>query len=388
MKMKSVNRFFPLVLIVALSFSAACRRQRTESASSTPTPNDQAGATAGGTITTGDTFHFRGTIAGNLKIEMTLLRDGERLSGSYFYPKVGKDIQLKGTIDKSNNLELRESDETGADTGVFKGRWKPSAVQPELDLAQIEGKWSRPDGSKQTAFDVTEQPIKFTGAQRIVPKLIKEAKKEAHYSIEAEYPQIEGGDPRFDKFNREARSMVTKQVAEWKTNQPENEAALTTELPPETGDSTMSIGYDIRYATDDLISVEFSHGEYSRGAAHPNSFTMVLNYDLRNGKKLALGDLFKPKSNYLSAISSFCIKSLKEQSKKKDLLLDDESIQSGAGPKADNYKDWAITRKGLWITFDAYQVGPYAAGPQYVMVPYSAIKDLVNPDGPLGAVTQ
>jgi hypothetical protein len=370
-----------------VAFGAACRRQRSESANSTPTPNNEAGATAGGTIITGDTYHFRGTIAGNLKIEMTLLRDGERLSGSYFYPKIGKDIQLKGTIDKSDNVELTESDETGANTGIFKGKWKPSTVETELDLAQIEGKWSKPDGSKQTPFDITEQPVKFTGPQRIISKLIKEAKEESQYSINVEYPQVEGGDARFDKFNREVRGMITKRITKWKADQTENEGAMTTDLPPETGGSTMDMSYDIRYATDDLISVQFTAGDYFRGAAHPNHFTIAVNYDLKNGKKLALGDLFKPKSNYLSAISSFCIKNLKEQSKKRDLMLEDESIQTGAGPKADNYQAWTVTKKGLWIVFDPYQVGPYAAGPQYVLVPYSAIKDLVNPDGPIGGMT-
>jgi hypothetical protein len=384
--MKLVHRIFPLILAATLIFCASCRRQQTEqSANTNATPAAQSGAPVGGTISAGDTFHFRGTIAGNLKIEMTLVRDGERLSGSYFYPKVGKDIQLKGMIDKSGNVELKESDETGKDTGIFKGKWKSSSAESELDLVEIEGKWSKPDGSKQTAFDVTEQPIKFSDAQRIVPKLIKEANKEKHYTIDVEYPQIEGGDARFDKFNKEARGLVTKQVTEWKTNEAERDADMPSDSPDETNNSDMGIGYDIRYATDDLISVEFSEGGYSRGAAHPNSFTIVLNYDLKNGKKLALGDLFKPKSNYLSMISTYCIKNLKEQSKKKDLGLEDETIQSGAGPKADNYKAWAITKKGLWITFDAYQVGPYAVGPQYVLVPYSTLKDLIKPDGPIGA---
>jgi hypothetical protein len=387
--MKLVNRIFPLILAATLIFCAACRRQQTEqSANTNATPAAQSGTPVGGTINAGDTVHFRGTIAGNLKIEMTLVRDGERLSGSYFYPKVGKDIQLKGTIDKNDNVELKESDETGKDTGLFKGKWKSSSAESELDLAEIEGKWSKPDGSKQTAFDVTEQPIKFSGAQRVVPKPFKEANKEKHYTIDAEYPQIEGGDARFDKFNKEARSLVAKQIAEWKTGEAEREADMPTDSADETNNSDMGIGYDIRHATDDLISVEFSEGAYSRGAAHPNSSTIVLNYDLKNDKKLALGDLFKPKSNYLSVISTYCIKNLKEQSKKKDLGLEDETIQSGAGPKADNYKASAITKKGLWITFDAYQVGPYAVGPQYVLVPYSAVKDLIKPDGPIGALAK
>ena len=157
------------------------------------------------------------------------------------------------------------------------------------------------------------------------------------------------------------------------------------ELPAETSDSTQDIWYDFRYATDDLISVEFSESTYSRGAAHPNQITSVLNYDVKNGKKLALADLFNPKSNYLSVISAYCIKELKQKDKENEL---GEMIQSGASARADNYKAWTITKKGLWIIFDPYQVGPYAAGPQYVLVPYSALKDIVKLDGPVGALAK
>src|SRR5262249_5963211 len=110
----------------------------------------------------------------------------------------------------------------------------------------------------------------------------------------------------------------------------------------------------------------------------------VLNYDVKNSKKLALADLFNPRSDYLNVISQYCIKELKDRQKKdKDSMLDDEMMKSGAAAKKENYEAWAITKKGLWITFDPYQVAPYAAGPQYVLVPYSALKDIVKPDGPI-----
>jgi hypothetical protein len=342
----------------------------------------------GGSAPAGEKFYFRGTIttgAGNLTIEMTLVRDGDRLTGTYFYPKVGKNITLGGTIDKAGNVELKESDESGKNTGVFKGKWKPATDSPDPSLNEIEGKWSRPDGSKETAFRVSQQPIEFTSAVRVTPKVVKEANKEKRYTLDAEYPQIEG-DSRFDNFNREARGLVMKDVAAFKTAETVEESDSTSETPAETLDSTLDIGYEIRYATDDLISVEFTEGEYSRGAAHGNSSTTVLNYDVKSGKKLALADLFNPKSNYLSVISAYCIKALKDRSKKEnDSMLSDELIQSGASPRADNYRAWAITKKGLWITFDPYQVAAYAGGPQNVLVPYSALKDIIKADGPVAA---
>ena len=146
--------------------------------------------------------------------------------------------------------------------------------------------------------------------------------------------------------------------------------------------SYLDIGYDIALAKDDLISIQFSLGSYS-GGAHPNSSSAVLNYDVKAGKVLRLADLFNPGARYLQTISSYCIKDWKKQSKSKDSLLDDATIQSGAGPEVKNYQSWTITKKGLEITFDAYQVGAYAAGPQTVLVPYSALKELIKPDGPL-----
>src|SRR5207244_2665781 len=131
------------------------------------------------------------------------------------------------------------------------------------------------------------------------PKVIKEANKQAHYTVDAQYPELEG-DARFAKFNQEARVMIAKDVAAFKTAETIQETDPGTELPAETRDSTLSNGYDFRLATDDLISVAFTEGMYSRGAAHPNSVTTVLNYDVKNGKKLALPDLFNAKANYLS----------------------------------------------------------------------------------------
>jgi hypothetical protein len=372
-----------LLLVVTLFSLGACRKQP-----SVPRPansNDAAAheAPVGGTAPTGEKFYYRGTIANNLSIEMILTRDGDRLTGTYFYPRVGKNITLGGTIDKDGSVELKESDESGKDTGVFKGKWKAAIDSPDPSLNEIEGKWSKPDGSKETPFQVVQQPIEFSAAVRVNPKVIKEANKEKRYTVDAEYPQIEG-DARFDSFNKEARSLITKNVAAFKTAETAEGTEPADETPAEIQDSTLGIGYEIRYAKDDLISVEFTEGAYSRGAAHPNTTTTVLNYDVKNGKKLALVDLFNPKSNYLSVISTYCIKDLRDQSKRdKESMLDEEMMKSGASPRADNYRAWSITRKGLWITFDPYQVAAYAAGPQFVLVPYPVLKDIIKPDGPL-----
>jgi hypothetical protein len=145
--------------------------------------------------------------------------------------------------------------------------------------------------------------------------------------------------------------------------------------------SDLNVDYTVVLAQDDLVSIKFEVGSYYQGAAHPNSYSDVLNYDLKNGKQLKLADLFKPGAKFLPVIATYSIGDLKKQAKDKGLL--DDLIESGAAPAAKNYLSWNITKKGLGINFDPYQVGPYAAGPQYVMVPYTILKDLINPDGPI-----
>src|ERR1044072_3458820 len=376
-----------IIIVLCLSVLVGCKRAAAPPASGAP-PQSQASASPqldpsqGGAIPVAQTKHFKGSIGSSLDLQMKLLRTGDPLAGRYFFQKGDTRVDLRGNVDKDGNLTLEEFDKSGKQTGLFKGIW---TVDPSDGLATLAGNWSKPptekDSDKKTAFSVHEEPIIFTGDVDLVAKQIKESNKKLNYEIDAHYPQLTGGsNPNFEKFNQVARASVTKKVAGFRKDLEPKEG----EEPPPEGSmgSNLGVSYQVLLAQDDLISVEFDIENYYQGAAHPNTFTEVVNYDLKNGKQLKLADLFKPGAKYLQAIANYCIADLKKQAK--DKSLQDDEIQNGAAPNAKNYQSWTITRKGLGINFDAYQVGPYAAGPQYVLVPYSALKDLINPDGPVG----
>jgi len=285
----------------------------------------------------------------------------------------------QGSLERSDGVQ----DAGNVQTGVFKGKWDTS----DPTAVKIEGTWSKPNGDKQAKFSLIEEPISFSSGLELVTKRIKESDNKLKYDIEAQYPQISGStEARITRFNSLAKSLVLKKIGEFKKDMAER--AAEEEQSPSDSDmrSDLGIGYQIALANDHLVSVGFGIGGYSRGAAHPYSYTEPINYDLKNGKTLKLADLFKPSSSYLKVISAYCINDLKKQAKAQgpDSALTTDWIQTGAAAKAENYKSWTITRKGLAINFDAYQVGPYAAGPQFVSVPYSALQDTINPDGPLG----
>jgi hypothetical protein len=380
------SRYIVLLLLIAL-FAAGCRRSSTERP---PAPAPPSGSTEpvlaqpiGGQTPPPQTRHFKGSIGSTLDLQMKLVKNGDQLSGSYFYQKVGTRITLRGAVDKDGNLTLDEFDPNGKQTGVFKGLW---TVDKEDGLITLAGNWSKPSGEKgedkKTAFSVHEEPIVFSADVDVVAKSIKENNKKLMYEIDAQYPQFTGGNnPNLEKFNQVARTFVVKTVAEFKKDM----APAEDEEPRPEGSmgSDLGIGYTINLAQDDLISVQFDIGSYYQGAAHPNSHTETLNYDLKNGKQLKLADLFQPGAKYLQTLSTYCLADLKKQWKEKNEEVIEDMLKDGTAPAAKNYESWTITRRGLGINFDSYQVAPYAAGPQFVMVPYSALKDLIKPDGPL-----
>lgn len=317
---------------------------------------------------------FRGTL-GKYRVQMSLRRTGDALSGSYFYEHVrGGRLRLEGALEGGGRFTLREFDPTGAQTGLFKGTWE-SGDESEVSLS---GEWSRPDGTRQTEFSLSETYVAFQGDARLITRELKEADKRLNFEISIEYPQLEGATAaRAAAFNEAARALAAKEAADFRKGLAEYLADYKDRPPSEVG-NYLDLRYYVNYADDRLVSVGFYEDTFYTGAAHPNHSTVVLNYDLKAGRTLRLADLFRPGSRYLKTISDYCIRELKGDSDS-----DGGLIEEGASAKPENYRNWLVKRQGLEITFDPYQVGPYVAGPQYVTVPYKALAGVINPAGPL-----
>jgi hypothetical protein len=77
-------------------------------------------------------------------------------------------------------------------------------------------------------------------------------------------------------------------------------------------------------------------------------------------------------------VSSFAIEKLI------GLLRCDEIVQSdwvrrGASADVANFTAFNVTDDGLVLTFPPYQVASWANGPQEVTVPWSRLRDVLNP---------
>lgn len=193
--------------------------------------------------------------------------------------------------------------------------------------------------------------------------------------ITAQTPALTGSsDPRVIRFNHEMYALVQEEIAQFDLNPKELPADPT--LP----NSFLDVRFELLSPPGNLFSLKFTVTVYMKGAAHPFDYTRTVTYDLEKGEDVTIDSLFIPGADYLGLISAYCLGQLSASEIGQVLSAE------GAQPAPENYRNWNVTAEGILITFDEYQVAPYAAGPQTVAVPYSELQSIVDPQGPLAGL--
>ena len=196
------------------------------------------------------------------------------------------------------------------------------------------------------------------------------------------FPQLrsDSANEPIDGFNQLVTDFVQQKVDEFKLNVSQNQAPKQ-KLPKSIFKNDLYIDFAtsfVQSGNDPIISIRFNIQGNIAGLAHPYHHHYVLNYDLESGEALDLEDLFKPNSNYLQVLSDYTSDVLRKRH-----LRDKSLISEGTAPRAENFKNWNIKPNGLLITFDEYQVASYVEGAQTVLVPYSALTDVIDDESPL-----
>jgi hypothetical protein len=325
---------------------------------------------------------FQGNIysdKGAAPFTMSLTRDGGTIVGSYYYLRSGaaNKLTLKGTVVADGSFTMQEFDSSGRQTGEFKGKWHEEPNDPGVT---IDGDWTKAGAADSTGFEADQQMIYFSNGAHFTTLELKETiqAKKAHLS--AEYPQLIGATNAAG-FNLAAKTVVNRAFADFRKTMALFTAADIRSTPADLG-NYLDLGYSIDYADGDLVSMQILTDEFT-GGAHPNQGFYTLTYDLKAGREVRLADLFKPGTAYLRTIANYCAKDLqsrKDPDSGENRQLATDIFADGVKPTADNFQNWAVTKKGLLILFPPYQVASYADGPQNVIVPYSALKSVARAD--------
>ncbi len=210
----------------------------------------------------------------------------------------------------------------------------------------------------------------------LTPAAGHEEGQQPNYTIDTQTPLLVGSDDRrMEDFNELMKSIVQEEVDEFKGWMAETPAE------PIVGGSFLAVNFAQLSPPGNLLSIKFYIMFYFDGAAHPGHYSRTITYDLENGEEVSLDQLFLAGVDYLGPISIYCMDALRERG----VTLDEFWI-GGAQPTPENYQNWNITADGLLITFDEYQVAPYVAGPQEVVVPYAELASILDPNGPLADI--
>lgn len=90
---------------------------------------------------------FTGTIGSNIKIRMSLKREGKSLKGTYNYEKIGTPLRIEGTID-GQKVVINEFDASNNTTGNFVGQFAANG--------SFTGIWTRGRDGKTFPFSLAE----------------------------------------------------------------------------------------------------------------------------------------------------------------------------------------------------------------------------------------
>ena len=205
----------------------------------------------------------------------------------------------------------------------------------------------------------------------------KQTGQSPDYEITAQTPALQDSSlPHAGDFGRAVTAVIQAEVDAFKKN------LLDLAPQPDSNGSYFDLKYELIFKGDTFYSLQFKISAYAQGAAHPSNRIVSFNYDLARGQVISLDQLFSPGSDYLQIISDYC----KSELAKREIAFD--SQQQGADALPENYQNWNISDNGLVIVFNEYQVAAYAAGPQIVVIPYSVLKPVINPQNVLAEFNQ
>ena len=250
--------------------------------------------------------------------------------------------------------------------------WKGYKGPPPIVRRGYSPKEALPSAPTNVSTPVTpHREIVFgKGRLRIITHQVRMESDRLHYQINVSYPEIVGSNDRhIQNLNRYIKRLVTQQY-EWAMN-PSEAARYDREKPPEFY-NTVDLLYEVRFATDSLLSIYFGGYSYTMGAAHAAQDSFTVNYDLTLRKELELSDIFKPKSKYRDFLERYCTDELTKGPADTSLFNDAFAHPTAA------FESWNITHDGIIFNFDACRVTGCSAGQQAVEIPFTTLKPFLN----------
>ncbi|PIR20843.1 MAG: hypothetical protein COV45_04610 [Deltaproteobacteria bacterium CG11_big_fil_rev_8_21_14_0_20_47_16] len=210
-------------------------------------------------------------------------------------------------------------------------------------------------------------------AYKIKSKSITINKPKERYEVSVSYPVIKG------LKNKDIEATLNQTMLDWAQARITQFDKVIAEMQSEgmgsnlPGENALSITFNARVKSDVMLGISWDVYKNFIGNAHPSEVLNPIMYNLETGKVIALADLFKPGSHYLKRLSKICTERLNESFAGSGFTL----FEDGLKPTTENYANFLVRPEGLYFVFNPYQVAPYVAGIQEVVIPYPFLQDIL-----------
>jgi hypothetical protein len=321
------------------------------------------------------TIVYSGKI-GKFPITMELNIDDESVIGRYEYNNKCEVIDLTGEF-KNGNLTLSGSDE------IFNGK---------MDSTLFSGTWTKGKKKLDFACKETITPFFTTSIKKLNNENCKYANENRKHitdstnywdtlctTIDLELMSFSFEDKALEK---KINQFIEKEVCGFGNMFEDVTKIKSIKQLMNTVNKVDEYGYEHSISCnfierfENILTFSISDYSYGFGAAHPNHFSVMYNIDLKTGKLIQLEDIFKKGTkNQLNKIA--------------EKLFIRENGSEGWDFEQGKFElnsDFIIQKDGLLFTFDAYEIGPYAAGDPFVFIPYTKIKKLLKNESVLKAL--
>ncbi len=212
---------------------------------------------------------LEGSLDGKYPIKMLIFKDGDKIRGNYLYRKVGTLIRLDGTVTTDGRVELKERDEHGNETGSFHGRFA-------FDHS-FTGQWVSPKGKTLSAdlLPSAEADDEF------FPSSVEYTLAPVGGIQQIQVLRVTGGNAQIEHdLNRILSVFALSGESE---DDIQNKFA-TQEYPQGLVSMTGEVTCNKHHVFSATISQEGVGAYLSRWSTR-------INYDLRRGRKLTIGDV-------------------------------------------------------------------------------------------------
>jgi uncharacterized protein len=147
-------------------------------------------------------------------------------------------------------------------------------------------------------------------------------------------------------------------------------------------DTDVTVDYRLASASGELLQVMFSSDVFTHGAVHGDSAHTASIWLIRAARPLKSDDLFDAGKPWQGALSEVAAQALRQQAKAERWPLQ----ITGATSLNDLVTDpthWLLSKDGLTLHFNVYDVSDYAAGEHEVTIPWERLRPYLVPNPPL-----